>query len=416
MCEKDRILIIGHVWPEPDSSAAGRRMIQLISLFQDQGWEIVFASSALKSSHMTDLKQIGVKTDNIEINSPDFDRYINNLQPSLVMFDRYMTEEQFGWRVAEQVPDALRLLNTEDLHCLRKARQQAIKRGEKFTTQHLLAEDLTKREIASLYRSDLSLIISEKEMDLLQECFDLPGDLIHYLPFMLDNAEPSDIQKLPSFESRSHFIHIGNFHHEPNIDSVYFLKEEIWPVIRKKLPDAEIHLYGAYPKQGILELHSPESGFMVWGRAENAKQLVKQARICLAPLRFGAGLKGKLVEAMECGTPSVTTEIGAEGIAGDLPWSGLTVPSDRPGEIATAAVSLYTDRAKWQEAVENGFRIISNRFLKELHDKKFIDRIHSVRKNLNDHRLMNFTGSMLQHHTMAGTKYMSRWIELKNRK
>jgi O-antigen biosynthesis protein len=390
-------------------------MIQLISLFKDKGWEVNFASAAMKSNYMEDLKKLGVKTESIEMNSPGFDRYISNIQPAVIMFDRFMTEEQFGWRVAEQHPDALRILDTEDLHCLRKARQNAIKRGVRYEQKHLLDEDLAKREIASIYRSDLSLIISEAEMDLLKYFFNIPKALIHYLPFMLEPVESAEIKQLPEFMSRKHFIHIGNFHHQPNIDSVLYLKRKIWPLIRKQLPDTELHLYGAYPTQKILDLHDSESGFIVRGRVEDAKSAVKQARLYLAPLRFGAGLKGKLVEAMECGTPSITTEIGAEGIQGDLPWSGFIIPSDQPEEFAEAAVILYSDRKKWKETADNGYRIINNRFQKEQHSKWFIKKLNKIRCSLSDHRKKNFIGSMLMHHTMAGTKYMSRWIEEKNR-
>jgi glycosyltransferase involved in cell wall biosynthesis len=323
-------------------------------------------------------------------------------------------ETSFGWRVAGQCPDALRILNTEDLHCLRRARQGALKRGEAYHPELLVSEETAKREIASIYRSDLSLIISEVEMKLLQSVFDVDRNLLHYLPFLMQPVDqPADGR--PGFDSRSHFIHIGNFRHEPNFDSVLFMKHEVWPLVRRQLPDAELHLYGAYPTQKVLDLHDPDAGFLIRGRAKNAGDVIGKARVCLAPLRFGAGLKGKLVEAMEYGTPSVTTDIGAEGIAGDLPWSGIIAGADQPKEIAKAAVELYTDRKAWQKAADNGFQIINERFAAENFKTELISRIANLHNRLEQHRKKNFTGAMLMHHTMASTRYMSRWIEAKNR-
>lgn len=412
MISSQNIMVIGQVWPEPGSSAAGKRMMQLLSLFQSEGCDITFVSVSSASSYMEDLESIGIKTSKIEVNNSRFDAYVSKLNPSIVIFDRFMTEEQFGWRVEEQCPDALRILNTEDLHCLRKARGVALQKGEVFSFHHLLSSDLAKREVASVFRSDLSLIISEVEMDILHTEFNISPSLIHYLPFMMRNPAG---RKGRSFDSRKDFIHIGNFLHEPNFDSVLFLKNKVWPLIREKLPDARLLVFGAYPTKNAFDLNHAESGFIVRGRADDAKAEVEKVRVCLAPLRFGAGLKGKLIEAMECGTPSVTTEIGAEGINGILPWSGLIAGHNEPVKIADAAVKLYTDKDLWQQSVKRGYKIIHERFSKEKHAERLKKRISGLQKKQDEHRLSNFTGAMLRHHTMAGTKYMSRWIEAKNR-
>ena len=126
-----------------------------------------------------------------------------------------------------------------------------------------------------------------------------------------------------TFEERKDFIFVGNFLHEPNRDAVHYLKESVWPLIRAQLPDAGMCIYGAYPSQSVLQLHQPKERFFSLGRADDAQEVVAKARVMLAPLRFGAGMKGKLLEAMQCGTPSVTTAIGAESMYGDLPWNGF---------------------------------------------------------------------------------------------
>ena len=406
------ILVIGFVWPEPNSSAAGGRMMQLIDCFLLQNSKITFACAAAESAFMLDVKDVGIEKVSIELNNSSFDDFIRNLQPTLVLFDRFMVEEQFGWRVAKECPNALRILDTEDLHCLRAARQIALKEKREFTPFDLFS-DIAKREIASILRCDLSLIISLYEMELLIKIIKIDPALLLYLPFLLDPILPKISNQWPAFSERKHFVFIGNFLHAPNWDAVKFLKEEVWPLIRKELPETELHIYGAYPSQKALQLNAIREGFHCLGRAENANDVVSKARVCLAPVRFGAGIKGKLVEAMQCGTPSVTTSIGAESMHGDLAWNGFVKNS--PEEIAKAAIQLYTDPFVWQQSQKNGITIVEKIYSKSFYRKKLIDQIFHVQVTLKDHRLQNFTGAMLMHHTLASTRYMSKWIEEKNK-
>ncbi|WP_430412093.1 glycosyltransferase [Kordia sp.] len=407
------VLVIGYVWPEPNSSAAGTRMLQLLQLFRAENWEVTFACPAAKSEISFDLRQIGIAAKTIQVNDSGFDSFIQNLNPSIVLFDRFMMEEQFGWRVAEQCPNALRMLDTEDLHSLRKARHQALKDDKKFHIDQLKSYNLAQREIASILRCDISLLISEVERDMLINEFKIDTSLLLYIPFMLETITNEKIETLPSFEAREHFVTIGNFLHAPNRDMVLYLKKEVWPILRKKLPKTEMHVYGSYAKQDSLQLNQPKEKFFVHGRAESASEVILKARILLAPLRFGAGLKGKFIDGMQNGTPCVTTTIGAEGMHGNVPWNGIV--SDEIETLINETVELYTDKNRWVKAQQNGFKILSTRYRKEVFQQQLLEKIHSTIKNLETHRMQNFFGSMLQLHTTKSTKYMSLWIEEKNK-
>lgn len=410
--ERVKLLILGTVFPEPNSSAAGSRMLQLIGLFQQHNWEVTFASAAAESEHAAELSAFGVKQVSVKLNDSSFDDFVRELNPQIVLFDRFMTEEQFGWRVADNCPNAIRILDTEDLHCLRLARQEALKQQREFQSSELFNE-VAKREIASIYRCDLSLIISEYEMGVLKTTFKVDEALLHYLPFMLDSVTEEDQKAWLAFEERQHFVTIGNFLHPPNWDAVQYLKTDIWPLIRRQLPKAEMHVYGAYCSDKHRQLHSEKDGFLIKGRVESAAKVISKARVLLAPLRFGAGLKGKLVEAMQCGTPSVTTSIGAEAMHGNLPWGGFV--ADSTDDFAQAAFQLYTNKSAWEIAQQNGVEIINQVYPKEELGTAFIKRLEDVQANLETHRNQNFIGSMLMHHTMRSTEFMSRWIEAKNR-
>ncbi len=407
-----KLLIIGYVWPEPKSSAAGSRMLQLIETFQYRDYKITFASPSTKSDRAFNLESIDVEESAIALNDSGFDDFVKTFNPDIVLFDRFMMEEQFGWRVAEQCPDALRILDTEDLHSLRKGRHQAFKEGNPFDTGYLF-NDIAKREIASIYRSDLSLIISEAEMEMLKTQFKVDESLLLYIPFMLDKLFEGAFENFPEFEKRHHFTTIGNFLHDPNYDAVLYLKETIWPLIRKQLPKAELHIYGAYASQKVNQLHNPKEGFLVKGFTEDVNTVMQQARVCLAPIRFGAGLKGKLVDAMQNGTPCVMTSVAAEGMFGVI--NEHNAIEDDPQEFADTAVKLYGNKTLWKDQQESGFNNINDRFNKTYYQKKLLACIEKTNQQINKKRLNNFTGQMLQHHIMQSTKYMSRWIEEKNK-
>lgn len=422
-----QVLIIGYVWPEPNSSAAGSRMMQLITAMRAQDWQVTFASPAQLSEHMADLKEWDVACNSIELNNESFDHYITELNPSMVIFDRFMMEEQFGWRVEKFCPSALRVLNTEDLHSLREARQSAIKKGhvvdisQPAEIAQYLHTDLAIREIAAIFRSDLTLMISPVEVALLIEHFQVPESQLLYLPFMLSPLIEGDIEQLPSFEEREHFISIGNFRHAPNWDVVLQLKQHIWPLIRKQLPKAEMHIYGAYPPPKATQLHNAKQGFHIKGWAEDAKAVIRNARILLAPIRFGAGIKGKFSDAMECGTPNITTSIGAEGMINEESpnWNGEVIPLEEmmidPASFVDAAIKAYQDESAYRQYQENGFEILNQQYNKTYWQEELISRLISQSEDLVSLRKQNFFGLMLRHHSMKSTQYMAQWIEAKNR-
>ena len=400
-----QLLIIGHVWPEPKSSAAGRRMMQLIEFFKVSSYDICFATPCSKKEHSYPLEKINVSTEAIEVNDSSFNDFIQKLNPDVVIFDRFMMEEQFGWRVQEYCPKAITLLNTEDLHSLRRKRKSII--SGKPSSKN---EELELRELASIYRSDMSLIISKFEIDYLKEK-GIQEELLFYLPFMEEVPNQKDILK---YEERSHMVTIGSFLHDPNVDGIRYLKENVWPLVRKKLPEVEMHIYGSYPNSKIEQLTNLTEGFIIKGWADDVSNVMSKALVCLSPLRFGAGLKGKFIDAMRMGTPSVTTKIGSEGMPQGEDWPGFI--SDSPNEMANKAVLLYKQKDIWREKQSIGIRVLSSEFSKEEYQQKFKEKLFSLKANLAHHRSQNTIGNILKLNNLRSTKFMSKWIEEKNKR
>lgn len=397
-------LIIGKVWPEPRSTAAGRRTLDLIRALRQAGWGIGMASPAQRNTHSFDLAALGVDTFPVRVNDSGFDDWIRGLAPQIVIFDRFMTEEQFGWRVEQACPDALRVLDTSDLHCLREARQQVVERRVALDLFNATA----LREIASIHRSDLTLMISEYEIALLKDVFAIPSNQIAYWPFVLE-AKPT---LPPSYDEREHFIQIGSFLHPPNLDAARWCKAVIWPHIRRALPSVELHLYGAYGEKYQSSLHDPANGFIFKGRANDALATMQQYRVNLVPLRYGAGLKGKIFDGFETGTPSCATPVGAEGIAGSGAWGGAA--SEDSGQFAERAVALYSDPEEWARVQAQGQSIVVERFDAAIWSPRLPPLLEAAYTARDQNRARNFTGRMLRHHQHRSTEFMSRWIEAKN--
>ncbi len=405
-----KVLIIGLSWPQPEATGAGIRMVQLISLLRSQGFHITFCSAAAipETEGYPDLP--GVQFTPVKLNHDSFDRFLKSLNPGMVIFDRFLTEEYFGWRVARTLPRALRILDTEDLHSLRHARELAHREGRSFDPTVWRNLDITKRELASIFRSDLSLIISRFEMDFLESQIPSLTNRLFYLPFLFAESDFIPKAKMKKFSERKDFIFVGNGRHSPNTDAVHYLKREIWPEIRKELPHAGVYVFGAHLSKEITALTDSKQQFYVKGWVPDVSEVLNAARVSLLPLRFGAGLKGKLFEAIRCGTPSAMTSMGAEGtaLAGMSSFLG-----DDPESFASIAVSLYTDEGLWKDLQKKGVSVLRKDFSKEGFQKSFSSKVDFLFHNLEKHREDNLIGSILLHHTMASTRYLSKWIGLK---
>lgn len=387
-------------------------MLNLLEGFVDHQCQVTFMSAASESIHAFDLATMGITAKAIQLNHDSFNQVIADIQPDIVIFDRFMIEEQFGWRVRQTCPAAMCVLNTEDLHALRDARHQQIKHpSHELNT----SSELFLREIASVLRCDLTLLVSTTEQKFLVERFPFTASLLHVYP-LIPNLNQS---ALPSFLQRQDFVFIGNFRHAPNWDAVLKLKQ-LWPLIRKQTPGAELHVYGAYPPPKATQLHSPKTGFHIDGWADDVNRVMQNARLCIAPLRFGAGVKGKFLDAFQSGTPCVTTQVGIEGICKPEDWPGVVSDDDKI--FCQSAAALYQDETQWQLAHEKCASLSKSSGDLNQQNQALISKIKGLHAALEQHRGTNFIGAMLRHHHHASTQYMSQWIasktelkDLKNR-
>ncbi|MHA6194436.1 glycosyltransferase [Pseudomonas wadenswilerensis] len=399
------ILVIGQAWPEANAPAAGGHLLQILECFLARNWRVTFSSPAVPDEHRANLLELGVAEHAIDDRS--FDRFISELNPDVVLFDRFTMEEQFASRVGQHCPQALRVLEASSLQSLSDARHALLRRRlivgldpndfrELFATsgpdlyRQMAPTGLAQRELAAIFRSDLSLVTSDVEMNLLVNGFGVPQELLHWCPLLLKTPQAP----AKAFAEREHFVCIGDFRHGPDADALLWLKHNIWPMIRRRQPEAQLHLHCAHPLPKAAALHDPAGGFLILDRAADTLAVTGNARVYLAPLRFGAGLKDSLADALLAGTPSVTTPIGAEGMQGALPWPGLV--SGTAEGLAQAAASLYGDEARWNQAQRDARQLLGAFYDGRRHGMALAERIQQTLMELDDQRLYNFTGAMLR--------------------
>ena len=398
----NKLLVIGYIWPEPNKTAAGYRILQLVDLFLEQEYEVVFCSAArMKTTALPSLKDRDIVMRPIELHDDSLDNLLIEYQPDIVLYDRFLIEEQYGWRVRRHLPNAIQILDTEDLHFLRTARENEV-------LHHIDLEigfesELAIREISSMNRVDVNLIISIYEMKLLRDQFPVDPEGLFFIPFLIDieDVQKREASAVP-FKDRADYCTIGNLRHAPNVDSVEVLKHEIWPVIRKIQPEAKLFIYGPNAPKTILDLHDPESGFYIKGHVANVDQALSKHRILLAPLRFGAGLKGKVFDAMKNGLPVVGTSIAFEGISTQF---------QSMDHFASMAVNLYSDPISWNDQVKSNYDLLKRDFDKSAFAKALFLKINSVRQN--HPKTKSLHNKIALHHADAHFKFMNYWIKAK---
>jgi glycosyltransferase involved in cell wall biosynthesis len=263
-------------------------------------------------------------------------------------------------------PDAKVVFGTVDLHYLREERAAIHERSADALDYAL---SLRREEIRAVTLSDATIVVSRLENDILKEI--LPDANIHRIP----------IPRLPmrstkTFAERDGVVFVGGFAHRPNIDAVNFLVNDIWPLVRNRLPGAVLRVVGSNVTPEVQALDSPSTGVKIVGFVENLDQVLGTARLSVAPLRFGAGIKGKVVSSLLHGLPCVLSKVASEGmglIDGEEVLEGETAK-----EIADAIVRLHEDAQLWARIADAGFAAATAEYAVESVADKLSDLLDSI--------------------------------------
>jgi hypothetical protein len=420
--------------PEPNASAAGVRTQTLIHRLQE--------SDGIHHIHYTTgtAKTLPDASGNVTYHflppneSTRTRKFLSKIKSDnmIVVFDRFYVEEMYSFAVRQHLPHALRVTDMQDFHALRSARQDDI--STKTTTDYPLepslvtptqTSDMLLRELASIHRSDLTLVCSPFEVDLLATNYQIPRDKLALAPLLFhatnNNETSTSADELLLLLSerdnnnRSGFVMCGGFQHPPNVDAMHTLRERIWPRLRDQLlPGAACHVYGANcPVQ--YQRRITDATWKVHGFEQQLATIFGDKRVLLAPLRYGAGLKGKIVDAWKFGVPVVTTSVGAEGLWLDGFEFGGRV-ADTEDEFVAAAVELYesnnNEQRHWEQARTNASQlleawcklddwdVLAGRLIQAMEEREF-------------RRSTDYVQAVLWHQNVRSTEYFSKFLELK---
>jgi len=346
--ERDRraglnILYIDHYVPEPDKDSGSLRTFNILGILAHSNNKITFwpENQKFTSPFVRELQQKGIE---VIYKTNDFEKFLDerkNVYDIVIMARPYISVK-FIDSIKEKMPNCKIIYDTIDLHFLRMEREAAIENKG----QNAEAKVMQKLELSMMKKSDLTILTSSVEAQVLHK----EDESLKFA--ILPNIH-TEISKVDGFDSRKNMLFLGGFQHSPNIDSAKYLVSDIWPLIRQKIPDVKLYIVGSSPTPDIKNLASED--VEVTGFVKDLLPYYKECKVMLAPLRYGAGVKGKITQSLAMGLPIITTSFGAEGI--NLNDGDSCLIADSKEDFAKKSIQAYNDKTIWEKLSKNGLEI-----------------------------------------------------------
>ncbi len=329
-----RILVIDHAVPSPDMDSGSVRMFGLLRILRGLGSPVTFASARLenKIDHVEAMEKLGVE---ILVGYTDIRSHLERRGGAytLAIISRPETAATYIPLVRAYAPYAEVVYDSVDLHHLRFQRAAELKNDPQEGRR---AELYLQLETLAFTFADRSIAITETERQAILQKW--PQAIVEVVP----NVHSVSISAMP-WAARKGVVFIGGYDHEPNVDAVTWFVQEILPKVQEQIPDIRFTILGSKPPESVKRL--VRSNVDVLGWVPDPAPYFELSRIFVAPLRYGAGMKGKIGQAMSLGLPVVTTQIGAEGM--QLVDGTHALIADDASAFATAVVRLYNDEVLW---------------------------------------------------------------------
>jgi glycosyltransferase involved in cell wall biosynthesis len=259
----------------------------------------------------------------------------------VAVLETYRMFNQYERPLRTALPKCALVLDTVDLHALRLRREAELLGGEDRWEE---ARKTAVEEGAAVRDADAVWVVTGKEKEAID-----PGCM--RVVDVIPNIHRVETEVLP-WDERGDIVFLGAYGHLPNVDAVLWFVDAVWPVVMGRLPGVSLIVAGRSPPVEIEKLNERCPGVKVVGFVEDHRELLGKQRVGIAPLRYGAGMKGKIGEYLCCGLPCVTTTIGAEGM-GFTDGKEVAVCDD-PVEFACAVVRLYEDADEWRRMSDAG--------------------------------------------------------------
>lgn len=348
---RGQVLVIDATTPEPDKDSGSMRLVAMLTILRDLGYRVSFMPENLTwVAHYTrELQALGIEV----LHHPwvnDVESWLANHGSRLdhVLVSRHYVLEPLIGAIRKHCHHAAVVFDTVDLHFLREERMAGIAGDEKAAR---MARRTRQAELSLIRHSDATLVVSPVEQELLQEL--VPDARIRVL---------SNIHRIHGrrrgWSERRDLLFVGGFQHPPNLDAAEWLIEGIMPLVRQEIPEAKLHIIGSRMPEGLRERRS--DGVIMHGYVKNLTPYLEGCRLSVAPLRYGAGVKGKVNQAMAWGLPVVATACAAEGMY--LQDGKDVLVADSTEGFADAIVRAYNDEALWNRLSDGGLANVEEHF------------------------------------------------------
>jgi len=339
-----QVLVIDALTPQPDRDSGSLRLVNLMRLLIEEGAHVVFvpANRSADGEYTATLQQMGVECWHAPT-MPRFPAWLREHGPRFdaAMVSRHYVASEMLPLLRKHAPQAKLLFDTVDLHYLREKRAAELTADATALRAAMRTREL---ELALIRDADATLVVSRVERELLG--IDAPGANVHVLSNLHRAAAAG-----PSWALRDGLLFVGGFRHPPNVDAVLWFVREVFPRVRAARPTIEFHCVGGDVPNEIARL-ADVPGVRVHGHVPDLQPLLDAARVSIAPLRYGAGVKGKVNQAMAHGLPVVATTCAVEGM--HLRDGEDVLVADDASEFADAVLRLLDDEASWSRLAVNG--------------------------------------------------------------
>ena len=372
--EKDRsarwrVLILDHCTPTPDQDAGSVTAFNIMLLMREMKFQVTFIPEdnfLYMPEHTVALQRNGIEV----LYSPyvtSVDQHLKEYgsRYHIVLFVRPTVVERNLEHVKSFCPKAKLMFETCDLHYLRMLREAEL---EDSIEKQELALKMKELEFQMIKSVDLTILRSTAELELLKD--ELPNNKLCVFPLILTPYKNNVL----SLKERKDIIFVGGFQHTPNVDAVKYFVSSIMPILRKLVPDIRFHVVGSNVPDEIRILESAD--VKVIGYVKNLISYLSNIRVSVAPLRYGAGIKGKIGTAMCAGIPVVATSIAIEGM--DLINGEHVLVEDEPYKFASAIANVYQDTTLWDKLSSNAFEFAKNTWGPEQSFNTLSNIMHSL--------------------------------------
>ncbi len=352
-----RLVVVDPFLPMFDRASGSRRLHEMLLLLAAQGHAVTFVAcnSYERERYAPTLEQAGIevhtgdRTGKPEVVAKLLRSLLTEQDVDIVVLAFHYIARPLLAAVRESAPRARVVFDTVDVHFVREHREAELAGDETLRTS---AAETKRCELAVVRETDATITVTEEDRQAILA--EVPEATVYVVP----NVHEAGGERQSTL-GRQGLLFVGNFNHPPNIDAALFLGHEVWPLVRRQVPEATLTIVGPDPPASVVQM---DREITVTGWVERVEPYLERARVSVAPLRFGAGMKGKVGESLAAGLPVVTTAVGAEGIvAGDPESNGVLVGEDA-GSLAAACVRLLQEDALWQRLSDAGPRVIGSRF------------------------------------------------------